>query len=430
MTLPAHTTHDESAPAFLTHEFEPIGGVIKQRPEDFLVEELPSINPAGEGEHTYLFIEKTDRTTEDVARILARHFKVRRRDVGFAGRKDKRAITRQVFSIHTPGKRPEDFPELRAKNVTVLWADIHTNKLRVGELLGNRFSVRLREVAPMRVLEANKILQRLAKEGVPNYFGEQRFGARGNNHEVAVHIVREEWADACKALIRPAPDAPEDDPFRAAFELASNGDYASAKDALPPSLTAERRLLDALAGGATTEQAIDALPTKHVDFLLCALQSALFNRVVHERLTAQGLATIMGGDLLIDHEKDELIPVENAEDEELSERVAKRECSPTAPLIGPKCAMPQEGNDARAIEDRAFQASGFTLEQFTNTCDRFGITLPGLRRTVRTSLGDPEIEGGADEHGAFIRLAFDLPPGGYATSVIREIAKNTHPVMT
>jgi tRNA pseudouridine13 synthase len=430
VTTPAHTTHDEAAPAFLTHEFEPIGGVIKQRPEDFLVDEIPGVEPTGEGEHTYLLIEKTDRTTEDVARILARHFKVRRRDVGFAGRKDKRAITRQVFSIHTPGKRPEDFPELRAKNVVVLWADIHTNKLRVGDLRGNRFSVRLREVAPMRVLEANRILQRLAREGVPNYFGEQRFGSRGNNHEVAAHIVREEWADACKALIRPAHDAPEDDPFRDAFELASNGEYASAKEALPPSLTAERRLLEALASGATSEQAIDALPTKHVDFLLCALQSALFNRVVHERLAAQGLTTLLAGDLLIDHEKDEILSVGNAEDESLASRVAKRELSPTGPLIGPKCATPSEGTDARAIENRAFDAGGFTIEQFTQTCDRFGITLPGMRRSVRTILGDPEIEGGADEHGPFIRLAFDLPPGGYATSVIREIAKNTHPVMT
>jgi len=103
---------------------------------------------------------------------------------------------------------------------------------------------------------------------------------------------------------------------------------------------------------------------------------------------------------------------------------------PTGPLVGPDCPVPAPGTRAREIEDRAQSASGFTVEQFARACERFGITLPGARRPLRAPVGDPEIEGGADELGPFIRVAFDLPPGAYATSLVREISKNTHPTMT
>ena len=368
---------------FLTGEYAPIGGEIKRRPEDFLVEEIPSIDPSGEGDHTYLFVEKTDRTTEDVAKVLARHFRVRRRDVGTAGRKDKRAITRQVFSVHTPGKAPEDFPDLRVKNIAVLWVDLHTHKLRTGQLSANRFSIRVRGVDPLRVLDAHKMVAKLAKEGVPNAFGEQRFGAKLNNHLVARHIVRSEWDLAVDALIRPAPGAPADDPFARAHALLSEGKLGDAAGALPKSFTPEIRLLRALEEGASPQNAVAALPVKHADFLMCALQSAIFNGALADRLI----------DGSFDADAD-------------------------APLIGPSCG--QIDDATQRVLDRA----GITVEGFNEACARYGLTLPGGRRALGVRMGDPEVEGGADEQGGFIRLAFDLPPGGYATSVLREICKN------
>src|SRR3954469_15654714 len=115
---------------YLTADLPPLGGWIKERPEDFLVDEQPAYQPCGEGEHLYLFVEKRGLSTLRAARILAQHFVVHERAVGHAGLKDKRAVTRQVFSVHIPGKRLENFPELRHERMGVLWADYHTNKLR------------------------------------------------------------------------------------------------------------------------------------------------------------------------------------------------------------------------------------------------------------------------------------------------------------
>ena len=154
---PDPTAHDARPPltdpdphvkprAYITADVPPVGGVLKQRDEDFFVEEIPLYEPCGEGEHQYLLVEKQGMSTLDLVRLLAKHFGVRREAIGFAGLKDKRAITRQVISVQTPGKTPEDFPMLDHPRARVLWADLHANKLRRGHLAGNRFSIRARGV--------------------------------------------------------------------------------------------------------------------------------------------------------------------------------------------------------------------------------------------------------------------------------------------
>ena len=92
-----------SAAPFITPDIPGTGGVIKERPEDFLVEEVPAYTPCGEGEHIYLFVEKRNLPTMNMVRILARHFGVKRQQVGTAGLKDRLAVTRQMVSIHAPG---------------------------------------------------------------------------------------------------------------------------------------------------------------------------------------------------------------------------------------------------------------------------------------------------------------------------------------
>src|SRR5258705_7605481 len=106
--LPAFDAHVES-PVYITPDVPPVGGRLKVRPEDFLVEELPLYQPCGQGEHIYLFVEKRGLPTMSVLGAIARHFGVRTRDIGFAGLKDKHAVTRQLVSVHVPGKRLADF---------------------------------------------------------------------------------------------------------------------------------------------------------------------------------------------------------------------------------------------------------------------------------------------------------------------------------
>jgi len=152
-----------------------------ESPEDFVVEELPAYEPQGEGTHTFLWIEKRLRNTEDVARELARAAGVAARDVGYAGRKDRFAVTRQYFSV--PGLSATTALGLRLDGARVLRAEAHRHKLRTGHLVGNRFELRVRGSGSEQVARATLALQSLTAVGLPNRFGDQRFGRGGENVE-------------------------------------------------------------------------------------------------------------------------------------------------------------------------------------------------------------------------------------------------------
>jgi len=157
-------------------------------PETFFVEEIPAYSPCGEGDHTYLWIEKKDLTTFDAVGKVAAVLGVQARDVGYAGMKDRRATTRQWLSV--PGVARERAREIAVQGMSVLDVSQHRNKLRVGHLHGNRFEVVLTELSPD---DSNRIavaLDELVTKGVPNRYGHQRFGATGQNAERGLAILR------------------------------------------------------------------------------------------------------------------------------------------------------------------------------------------------------------------------------------------------
>ncbi|KQW45487.1 MULTISPECIES: tRNA pseudouridine(13) synthase TruD [unclassified Roseateles] len=150
--------------------------------EDFIVTELPLQLPSGEGEHIWLDVEKNGANTAFVAEQLAEAAGVQERDVGYAGLKDRYAITRQWFSIYLPKGETPDLTLLQHPEFKVLSQGRHVKKLRRGDLQGNRFRIVLRDVTGDReAIEAN--LKAVASQGVPNYFGAQRFGHDGGNVE-------------------------------------------------------------------------------------------------------------------------------------------------------------------------------------------------------------------------------------------------------
>ncbi len=158
------------------------GATLKRLNEDFIVTELPLQLPSGEGEHLWLDIEKNGANTAFVAQQLAEAAGVQERDVGYAGLKDRHAITRQWFSIYLPKGDTPDLTPLQHPEFKVLAKSRHVKKLRPGDLQGNRFRIVLRDVIGDRdAVEAN--LQAVASQGVPNYFGAQRFGFDGGNVE-------------------------------------------------------------------------------------------------------------------------------------------------------------------------------------------------------------------------------------------------------
>jgi tRNA pseudouridine13 synthase len=166
---------------------------LRESPEDFRVEEIPLYPPSGEGEHTFVRVEKRLRTTGEVARDLARAAGVEPRDVGFAGRKDRVAVAIQWFSV--PGLDPSRALGLELAGARVLEAERHRHKLRTAHLRGNRFRIAVRDVDAAALATAQEGLLRLGRSGMPNRFGEQRFGRDGDNVAQARRLLTGETLD-------------------------------------------------------------------------------------------------------------------------------------------------------------------------------------------------------------------------------------------
>lgn len=155
-------------------------GQIRLQPEDFIVEEILGFEPTGEGEHVFLLIQKRGENTDFLARQIAKYAGLPKMAVSYAGMKDRHAVTTQWFGVHIPGKREVDWSGLESDSVKVLQAIRHNRKLKTGALKGNRFIITVRDLQGERSLVEEKLKQ-IKAEGVPNYFGPQRFGREGNN---------------------------------------------------------------------------------------------------------------------------------------------------------------------------------------------------------------------------------------------------------
>jgi tRNA pseudouridine13 synthase len=395
-----------------------LGGAIKQRPGDFLVEELPLYEPAGEGEHLYLRIEKTGVSHHEMVSCLRRHFNVVDGAIGFAGMKDKIAVTSQTISIHLPREQAVPAGDVPHDRIRVRWMTRHANKIRRGHLAGNRFSIRIRDVDPVKVTVVRRQLGRLEATGVPNYFGRQRFGYRVNNHLLGLALLRADWAGLTGELLGSAGSAfPEYQ--RPRREVFDQGRYREAAALWTPADRNELTVIKALAKGRRTRDAARAVGKTAMSFWISALQSAVFNRVLDIRLEAGTLTTLAEGDLAWKHDNGAVFAVTADEltGSELATRLDRFEVSPSGPLWG--AGMTRPGPAVAAVELEALEAMGITAESL-GTRDH---NLKGARRPLRVPVGNPSTESGVDEHGAYIRVAFDLPSGSYATVLLREIMK-------
>jgi len=172
---------------YVTVDLPGSGGSLRSTAEDFRVEEVPAYPPSGRGPHLYLRVEKRGRTTRDVLRTLARALSVPERDAGYAGLKDREAVTTQWLSF--PTARDPDPESFSAPGLRVLTVSRHSNKLRPGHAKANRFEVVVRDGDPDR---ARACAAALSERGLPAFFGPQRFGAGGRNAAVGRALLREE----------------------------------------------------------------------------------------------------------------------------------------------------------------------------------------------------------------------------------------------
>ena len=322
---------------------------IRVSAEDFFVEELPAFEASGAGEHLLLTIEKRGMNTAFAAKRIAAWAGVDESAIGQAGMKDRHAVTRQRFTVWLPKKVAPDLDALQSDDLRVLDHAWHARKLPRGALAGNRFVLVLRDVEGQRdAIDAR--LQAIATQGVPNYFGEQRFGRGGNNVQQAVAMF------------------------------------------------AGRRV-----------------KREERSMLLSAARSELFNRVLAARVEAGTWNSALDGEVwMLDGSRSVFGP--ESLTQELQARLDAFDIHPTGPLWG-EGELRSDGI-AREVELGALE--GDTASRLRTGLERAG--LKQERRALRLQPSELRWQWLDD---AALELRFALPPGCYATTVLRELGDIT-----
>jgi len=401
---------------FLTEDLPGTGGKIKSHYDDFRVEEIPLYQPCGTGDFLYVWIEKKGMTTPDVIATFSKKLHIPRKSINYAGLKDARAITRQWFSIE--GAAPELIRTVDIPKMKILDIIPHTNPLKIGYLAGNRFSIRLRELkdpAPVALLKAQAIIARIQKIGLPNFYGPQRFGHRFDSHILGRYVLcgrHKEFIDLM--LGQPKPGC---EPSQAthARELYDRQEYKTAYNAWPMHYYEHRRTLKMMINNNNDQLvAYKYLERRSKRFYVSALQSAIFNMVVISRMP--DIHKILLGDLAWIHYYNNYFTVEDVA--AAQSRADNFEISPSGPLMGSKMSHPvgPAGEIEMAIIQQA-QLSESELENMNY------YRLRGSRRPIRIMPRNMAVAPGMDAHGEFLDFSFELDPGGYATTLLREITK-------
>jgi tRNA pseudouridine13 synthase len=398
---------------YLTVEFPPIAASIRRHLDDFQVDELPAYDPCGSGDHVYVWIEKAGITTRQAILDMAAALGIASSTIGAAGRKDARGVTRQVVSVE--GVEPSRIRALDLPRIRILDMARHRSKLRPGSLRGNRFTIRLRDMIPARAGDVREVLRVLAARGVPNYFGAQRFGMRGDTWEVGRSLVRGDFASAVKLIVG-GPAAEDPAPVRRARDLAASGHYGEAATVWPTGFSDCARLCRALERTrGDPQRATFSLDRSVLGFYVSAYQAWLFNRVLAERVA--GLDRFVRGDIAFSHRTGLCAVVADPAAEQA--RATRFEISPTGPIAG--FAMPAPQDEAGAIEQAILAEAGCAVNELPRTGP---LRCIGGRRPFRSPLEEIGVDSGRDRTGTYLELRFMLPAGSYATAVLREICKN------
>ena len=398
---------------YLTRDVSGVGGVIRQRPQDFFVQEIPAYEASGEGEHSLCEIEKVGLSTFDALDRIARTLDINPREIGFAGMKDAHAVTRQYLSV--PRVDDAKLLAIQTTQVKVLSSKRHVNKLRLGHLKGNRFVIKIRDVEETDADKVRPALERLEREGMPNYFGEQRFGRRGDNDQLGAALLRDDPMAVLRLLLGvPLKDVDPSGIFEAR-RFFENRDYEAAMKKWPRSSGMERRILARFINTSSAGKALSLLEPRLRRLWLSALQSRVFNDVVAERIDALG--KLLAGDLAYLHDRGACFSVEDVAAEQ--PRADAFEVSATGPMLGYRMSLPS--GEALTLEQTIYDNFKLTREDFKRpNRDQ----AKGDRRPLRVKPVDVSVVGGSDEYGSHITVGFTLPAGSFATVLLREVMKS------
>lgn len=376
--MPDNHPHDPATFGCRSWWSEPqqtLGGVYKSRSADFIVQEVPLYPHTASGDHYFVEVQKTGISHEQMLRLLAQTLAIPVNTIGYAGRKDTHAMTRQWLSL--PELPVPRLPEIGQnilggdatgkvgngqQSLTILAVTRHNHKLRLGHLAGNRFTIMIRQVRHDQQALA-RITERICQRGVLNFFGPQRFGAKGDNHLLGLRIIT--------------------------------------KEAIPRSCRSQQRQ----------------------KLFLSAWQSWVFNHYLAARFRFDPDCHVMAGDVLQTKRGGSFLCIDTSAD---APRLAAGDICLTGPLPGTKSLAAQ--GTAGTWEDQAIAAAGI---QASAQLAHLGKKMPGSRRALFCEVVDLEAaflapDGDATEAPVSqgtktnLKLSFFLPAGSFATNVIAE----------
>jgi tRNA pseudouridine13 synthase len=340
-------------------------GRIKSTPEDFVVDEIPAYEPCGTGDHVYVRFRKRNLTTDEAVRAIAKSAGAELREMGVAGLKDKVGVTTQWVSLLSRDSAAEErVRSLAIEGVEILDVRRHGNKLRTGHLRGNRFELVVRGLAPEDVIRLREGFARIAKEGVPNAFGVQRFGIHGDT------------AERARAWLTGKERAPGDPKTRR--------------------------------------------------FHFSALQAAIFNAVLDARV-ADGTWTVpIEGDLLKKEDTGGLFVCTDVQADR--DRASRGEVCPTGPIVGDRMKQPEAVALALEERITTPLLAGIDLHRArslgegTRRALRLRVESATVAEVMKSGhpTGSSDAGGSSYEEGA-CSVTFVLPKGAYATTVLANV---------
>jgi tRNA pseudouridine13 synthase len=360
-------------------------GSIKNRIEDFKVSENLTSEPMGEGGFFWYYIEKRNISTLRAQDIIAGFSNTPKKDVKYAGLKDKRAVTRQWFSTT---KEVKKLPQ----GMQIIKATKNPFPVILGQLKDNSFEIVVDKIEKKDYPEIKRRIEGIKLQGVPNYFGWQRFGKkRPITHKVGEQLLLNDLEGARATYIGSPEEHAERDEVTLAREKYLQGDFVKAKNLFPKSYRFEKTLLSK----EDPKEAFSLLPKGLLTLFVGAYQASLFNKMVSKRLPH---TEVVKGDL-VKRGDNIYLAKEDSEDG-----------TPTAPLFGYSVPFSEGRWGELEREVCRMERDAFRLKALK------GISSDGIRREI--TFRPSQIE---SDFKRKLRLCFTIPKGCYATALIREI---------
>ncbi|HJJ47538.1 MAG TPA: tRNA pseudouridine(13) synthase TruD [Methanocorpusculum sp.] len=389
-----------------------IGGHLRESPEDFIVEEIPE-SFTGQGPYAVVKLVKKSWEHQHAMREITNRLRISPKRIGWAGTKDRNAVTTQYLTLYNV--TPEEIAALNIKDMELSYVGQHQSGLSLGQLQGNRFTLTLRGCSKTEGLEE---ICRAVAEGIPNYYGLQRFGSlKPVTHRMGYHILRGEYEDAVRLYVGDAFPYESDDIKAARRSFAETLDAKQALNSLPVHLSYERIMLDSLMKKKEDYgSALQALPPKLLSMFVSAYQSWLFNLAVSARLqsgTPFGEPRI-GEHLIfangrVDTVTEKNIPVAR-------QHMKRNRCF----IVGwmPGKTLGATPGPLEEVMLAQMKSDGIAEEDFGHAAEFVQTAFDGNNRRISLSA---EVDAKAE--GPVVTLKFALPSGHYATTVAREFMK-------